>query len=79
MSNLDLNIVRKGSKTHTTFRMKWYETSSFRNWDLEFPLDVTIQPEPSIGPLCSLSRRTWRRSYHSSTSRQHGACDTYGV
>lgn len=44
MSNLNLDIVRVGNKTHTRFRMKWYEPVVFRNWGSQ-DLRVTIEPE----------------------------------
>ncbi len=52
MSNLDLDIVRKGTKTHTRFRMKWYETIVFHNWESKASLTVTINPD-GTGPVLS--------------------------
>jgi len=62
MANLDLDIVKKrdtGSdewKTHTTFRMKWYEKVVFHNFEKE-DLVVTIQAEQSFDSpvLCDAS------------------------
>ena len=50
MSGIDLDIMIKGGKTHTTFRMKWYETITFHNWERD-PLTVTIQGGDGEGPV----------------------------
>ncbi len=44
MANLDLDIIEKEGETHTTLRMKWYETVVFHNWETT-SLKITIQPE----------------------------------
>ena len=44
MANLDLDIIEKEGETHTTLRMKWYETVVFHNWETT-SLNITIHPE----------------------------------
>lgn len=51
MSGLDLDIYSKDGKTHTKFRMKWYETITFHNSDPKAPLTVTIQGDKGAGPV----------------------------
>ena len=81
MSNLDLDIVKKDEKTHTTFRMKWYETVVFHNYDSNDPLVVAIQGDKRDSPpvLCDTNGEAAKQPITIGPlgSKGYGICRNY--
>ena len=76
MSGIDLDITDQGDgqKTHTMFRMKWYETITFHNWERR-TFTVTIQGGDGEGPVLEEGDSS-RRDNSAIPGKQQGLQDS---